>query len=197
MSFIIAETQQPEQLSWDMAKQIIQTQNNLAIFSVTVLVGMAILLLAGTWIYNVYLNKRRLKNIVENLKKEITEKLTKYAEDAIKIEVNKLEKSINENLMNFDAEKSRLFALVCKGADLYPHACVHWADAIIKYAKIKDDYFLRVSVDALNTHLTKCEGLTPKQIADIKNCLSFIPEILEKERKQIEDKLNKISKISD
>lgn len=35
-------------LTWDMAKQIIQSQHSLAIWGITVLVGLAVLLVAGS-----------------------------------------------------------------------------------------------------------------------------------------------------
>jgi len=48
-------------LTWDMAKQIIQSQGNLAMFAITVVVGVAVLLIAGSWIWHFRLHKRYLE----------------------------------------------------------------------------------------------------------------------------------------
>lgn len=196
VSFIIAQAQQPEQLSWDVAKQIIQTQNNIAIIGISVLVGVAVLLLGGTWIYNVYLNTRRLNNIADNLSKKIAIDLTKKADEIIKTEIDKMKeeikKDLDEKLILFEAEKARLFALSCKQSNNWESCGDWWATAIINYAKVKIDKGIRISVDALNTALDKCEKLDAEKKKNIEKCLDYIPSILDKERKEIEAKLKKL-----
>ncbi|MCK4418329.1 hypothetical protein KAV79_00795 [Candidatus Aerophobetes bacterium] len=53
---------------------------------------------------------------------------------------------------------------------------------------------LRMAVEYLSDILENCKKLKNIFRESIKKCISFIPEILYKEKKQIEDKLNKIPK---
>ncbi len=195
----ITNLSESEQLSWDMAKQIIQSQSNLAIIGISVLVGIAVLLMAGSWIWNFGLNKRKLKKAIESLKSEIATKeeenfikLTKRLEDRVEKIKQEIEKSITERMILFDAEKARLFAFANGQVKGWENAVGWWATAIKGYAKAGEEKLLRVTVDALNMDLGKCEKLEDDKKKQIKNCLFSIPEFLQKEKKQIEGKLNKL-----
>lgn len=190
-----------ESLSWDMAKQIIQSQSNLAMYGITVLVGVTILLMAGTWVRNFYLRRRELERAIESVKSEITSKVeedfTKLTE-GFKDEIGKMreeiEKSVEKRMILFGAEKARLFAFANGQLKVWETAVDWWAEAIVGYDEAEHKELLRTAVDALNGDLDECKKLEDHVKENIKKSLSSIPEILRKERKQIEDKLKKLPK---
>lgn len=190
---------QSEPISWEMAKQIIQSQSNLAMLGITVLVGIAVLLMAGNWILNIYIHKQELQKITESLSKRIDKKqeealenLTKKLEDNTAKIKKEVEESIDKRMILFDADKARLFALVNRQSEKWENSASWLATAIIDYAKIGKDKMLRISVDALNEDLKECKELKDKNKELIKKCLHFIPETLSKEREQIKETLNSL-----
>lgn len=211
-TFITTNLTEPGPLTWDMAKQIIQTQSNLAMVAITVLVGLAVLLVAASWIWHFRLHKRELQEAVESLKAALTaegkrdlmeltkrvndevEKIKKEIEKSAEERITRFDKNIKEKMILFDAEKARLFALSCINTKLWENA-VNWcAEAIIGYAEVGQEEMLRIIVDALNDCLDYCKKLKDDVRERIKKSLSSIPKTLRKEREQIEDKLKKLPK---
>ena len=196
---LITNLPESKQLSWDMAKQIIQSQSNLAIFGISVLVGVAILVMAASWLWNFYLHKREIEKVIESFKSEIDTKveeslinLTERIKDQVKKMRQEIEKSVEERLILFDAQTARLFALVNTNSKAWDNAAVWWATAIGGYGKTGDERMVRICVDALNGALNKCEVLEDVDKNEIKACLPAIPRILNEEREKIEDRLNSL-----
>ncbi len=190
-----------ESLTWDIAKQIIQSQHSLAIYGMTTVVAIAGSLMLAAWIRNFYLRKRELERAIDSVKSEITSKVeedfTKLTE-GFKDEIGKIEKGIQKNVEGrmtlFDAEKARLFGLVNLQFKNWENVVGWMGTAITHYAKTEEKGLLRICVDALNQNLDKCKELKDDTREGIKKCLPSIPKILSEERKQIEDKLEKLPK---
>ena len=186
-------------LTWDMAKQIIQSQHNLAIYSITALVGVTAGLLIITWVWNLFLRKHELNKAIESLKAEMTAKekeafaeLAKETKDEIGEIKEEIEKTVSERMILFDAEKASLFALANSQAGHWDVAATWWAIAIEGYARSNLANMVRISVNALNASLTQCQKLGNKGKKTIEGHLSSIPPILSQEKEQIEDKLSKL-----
>ena len=208
-------------LTWDMAKQIIQSQHTLAIYGITAVVGVAAVLLVFSLIWNVFLRRHELKKAIESLKSEIFTKgkedfakLTTETKDAIgkmKKEIDKtieermtrfdktieermtrFDKTAEERMTRFDADTARLFVLTGYQMKEYEGTAVWCAKAIEGYAKAREEALLRTCVDALNANLVECKKLSDSDKQKIKKCLPSIPEILKEEKEQIEKKLNKL-----
>ena len=186
-------------LTWNMAKQIIQSQHTLAIYGITAVVGLAILVVAASWLWNLYLHKRELQRAIKSLRSEITTKakedfakLSERTKDDIGRIKKEIEKSVEERMVLFDAEKARLFALASAQLKDWETTAVWFAIAIEGYDKAEKEEMLRICVDALNANLAACKKLSESNKQRIKKCLPFIPEILQKEKEQIEDKLKKL-----
>ncbi|HDY68879.1 MAG TPA: hypothetical protein ENH85_13945 [Candidatus Scalindua sp.] len=203
-TFLTTNLAESGPLTWDMAKQIIQTQSNLAVFAITILVGLAVLLVAGSWIWNIFLRKYELKKAIESLKSEMLcerkkdfAHLNKEVTDEISRMKQEIKKDISNQLTLLEAGKARLFALVNEQNNWWAGAVGWWAEAVVKYGQCKDDYMLRVAVVGVLKSLKECEkqkvSLNKKQRENIKECLSYIPEILGKEKREIEDKFSKLS----
>ena len=198
---LVTTLAESEQLSLDMAKQIIQSQHNLAMIGISLLVGIAVLLLAGSWIWHFRLHKRELEEAVESLKSALIAEakkdfmeLTTRVKDEVEKMKKEIEKSVEERLIVFDAEKARLFALATYQMKEYEATAAWFAEAIGGYAKTRQEGLLRVCVNALISNLAVSKKLSESDKQRIKKCLPFIPEILKKEKEQIEDKLKKLPK---
>lgn len=203
-TFLTTNLAEPGPLTWDMAKQIIQTQSNLAMVAITILVGLAVLLLAGSWIWNIFLRKHELEKAIKSLKSEILcegkkdfARLKKEISDEANKMTQEVEKNISSQLTALKAEKARIFAFINQQNNEWAEAAAWWADALVEYVKCKDDYTLRLVVNAIRRTLEECEkqkmSLSKNQRGRIKECLPYIPKILGEEKEEIEDKFNKLS----
>jgi len=186
-------------LTWDMAKQIIQSQHTLAIYGITAVVAVAAGLMFASWLWNLFLRRYELKKASESLKSEITarldedfSKLSGRNKDEIEKMEKKLEKTVEERTIQFDASAARLFVLMNRQMGEWENAVAWEATAIKNCAKSGDENMLRIIVETLNTDLEKCKKLRDKDKEAIKECLCAIPGILTKEKEQIEDKLKKL-----
>lgn len=196
-----ANLPESEQLSWDIVRQIIQSQHNLATLGIIVIIAVAALVAGASWFTNFYISRRELRHAIESLKAEIVAtRAENYRQlvGVMKDEIKKLEEVVGEKIdkkiASFDADKARLFALSAQNAQLWDAAAAWWAIAIEGYTKIKEHGLVRTSVNNVLKNLQKSETLRDNDREDIKKCLSFIPEILQKEREQIKEKLDKLPK---
>jgi len=204
-TFLTTSLAESGPLTWDMAKQIIQTQSNLAVFAITVLVAIAVLLVAGSWIWTIFLRKHELEETIKSLKsemlceskKDFTRLKKEITDEASKIR-QETEKNILSQLTLLEAEKARLFGLINQQTQRWEGAVNWWATAVIKYAECKNDHMLRIMVDGILQALKdgkKQKVLFMKEeVEKIKKCLPYIPKILTEEKEEIEDRLNKISR---
>jgi len=199
-------------LTWDMAKQIIQSQHTLAIYGITAVVGVAAVLLVFSLIWNVFLRRHELQRATESLRREITTKIKedfaklterfkdevakmkKEIEKSVEERMTRFDKTVEERMTLFDAEKARLFSFATYQMKNWEGTAVWFAEAIEGYAKTREEDMLRKCVDTLNATLAACKKLSDSDKQKIKKCLPFIPEILKEEKEQIEDKLNKLPK---
>ena len=196
---LITSLGESEQLSWDMAKEIIQAQSTLAIYGITAVVGLAVVVVAASWIWNFFLHKRELERAIVSLKSVLTAEgkrdfmeLTKRVNDKIEKIKKEIEKSVEERLTEFNAEKARLFAFANMQLKTWEQAANWWAIAIKGYAKTGMEDGLRLAVDQLVMSLGKCEKLNDKYKKSVSKCLSSIPRILQEEKEQIEKKLKEL-----
>ncbi|NVM56095.1 MAG: hypothetical protein HWN66_20530 [Candidatus Helarchaeota archaeon] len=190
-----------EPLWWDSIRLIIQSQSslaqfqyNLAMYGITLLIAIALLLATASWLTNVYIIRRERKRERE----EDFEKLSKGISERIKKEIEEMEKKIRESIdkefILFNAEKARLFALAAWNAKLWEGGARWWASAIEGYAKAGEEEIVRISVNSLIQSLQNCKKIENDDKKKIENKLGFIPKILYEEKKQIEDMLDKLSK---
>ena len=201
-----------ESLSWDLAKQIIQSQHNLAMYGLTVLVGVAVVLLAGSWIWHFRLHKRELEEAIKSLKAALTaegkrdfmeltkkvndelEKIKKEIEKNVEQRMTRFDKTGEERMILFNAEKARLFGFANAQLKAWEAAVSWWTEAVVGYAKMGEEKLVRAVVDMVIVGLDQCKKLEDDVREKIKKSLSSIPETLRKEREQIEDKLRKLPK---
>lgn len=181
-TFLTTNLAEPGPLTWDMAKQIIQTQRDLAIYGLTLLIGITLVLIAGTWIWNVALRRHELKKAIESLESKMATKIEK-----------EIQEKLAQGMKLFNADQARLFAITAAHTKVWGKAALWWSRAIKSYGEIGQDYWLRVSVDGLEGTLKNCIKLEDKDKKTIKARCSSIPDILSKEKDRIIKKLKEIA----
>ncbi len=196
-----ASLPETEQLSWDIMKQIVQSQYNLAVYGLMAVIAIAVLVAGGSWVTTFYLSRREVRRIIKSLRSEMRsarEEDFAELEKRIKEEIGKLKKMVKEDteykIEVFDAEKARLFALSSEHAQLWSRAASWWAEAIKRYSELNEDALVRVSVDSVIQNLNKCERMEDADKKKIEKYISFIPNILKEEKEKIEAKLAELSK---
>lgn len=164
---------------------------------------IAVAVLRRRWLlgYNLFLSRREVRRIIESLRSEMRsarEEDFAELEKRVKEEIDKLKKTVKEDTENeiklFNAKKTRLFALTAWNAKEWVIAAGWWMRAMEGYAKVEKESKVRLSVKGLIKSLRDCKMLKGHDKKEIESYLRFIPEILADEKKQIQAKLDELSK---
>jgi hypothetical protein len=107
-----------------------------------------------------------------------------------------LNDTMEDQMKLFSADQARLFALTAYKLELWQVEAYWWAEALINYSDLKDEKILRVSVESLKEALSKCTEFIFEeyQSKTIDGCMDYIPDILNKEKKDIKDLWEKLKK---
>jgi len=184
----------------------------MALIAMAVLVGVAGLLMAGTWIWNFYLSRRKLDDAINDLKREITshgekafEEHRKKAEEmfgdlskTIESEVEKAKieigETVEQKVISINAETARLHARVAGQEKSWETCALWWSRAIREYARCGQDALLSVAVGGCEEALNECEKLEDKDREEIRDSLPYIPSTLFLKKGWIEKKLDELPK---
>jgi hypothetical protein len=104
-----ANLPESEQLSWDIVRQIIESQYNLATLGIIVIIAVAALVAGASWFTNFYLVRYELKKTIESFNSEII-KIEKNLKDEVEKMEEKVVKAVgnvSEAMIIFNAEKAR------------------------------------------------------------------------------------------
>lgn len=209
----VAEQVGSAPLTWDMAKQMLQTQSTLATIAITVLATLAVLLVGFSWFRATVLDRRQRRTMEDSLRSDITAKLTEQQQrhsEGLKKEVeDKLERMRQELTSNMtagfswsDIERSRMFAFLTSSlANRAATAATWWAQLIKQCVQAKKDTNLdkanldkniRTGVSSMLAELGRCSELEEDKRDLIEDSLPYIPTILSHERRDIEQKLKQL-----
>jgi hypothetical protein len=197
---ILLSVQVGDSLTWEAVKLIVQSQYNLATLGVTILVGVAGLLMVGTWVYNIHFERRRIESIVKSAQKElfnsIQEDFSRHKTEVdrvLKKTMIEFEKLLDSKMKIVDAETYRLHARDAEQEKSYEVAALWWARSIPYYEDAIQAEMIRVAVERLKWNLEQCESMDGNTVVEIKDCISSIPKMLFREKKDIETKLRQLS----
>lgn len=197
---LVIDLSEAGQLSWDTIKLIIQSQHNLAMVGITVILGMAFLLAAGSWFANFYLVRRELKDTIKTMESKITAKEEEFKGLAKKIEeennerITKIENRIEEVWMDLNTEKSRLLAISSGQDRIWDLSSYWWSEAARGYAEMQKPVSRRNSIDCLISALGFCTAMKDEDKERIRKNLSSIPKLLYLEKEKIEKRLSELPK---
>lgn len=178
----------------ELAKHIIQVQSNLMSFGITVLVGIAGIILAATWLYNLYVHKREILAISESLESEISSRVNERLSAEIKQVEEDLKKKTSRAILTFEAEKARIFGIISRNANEYRTSARWWAIAAKYFTMLDISVLIRASVMSLLDALNKCDNLAEEESKEINEALPSIPEILAVEKEMIRNRLRDLPK---
>ncbi len=201
MLFLLTSPVLGDSLNLETAKLIINSQHDMAMYGITVVVGLFALLLILYWLLQIPLANRKIDNAIKNEItgkaseefKKYTQELDKKLEDNSKKMDEKMEALDDYMFLLHSAETSRLHANNAELRKLWDTAALWWSRAVKSYAETHiQEKLLRVAVNGLMGNLQKCEKLNEKGKEEIKECLPDIPDILSTEKRSIEKKLDKL-----
>jgi len=200
-----------ESISWDMAKEIINTQRSIMNTGIQVIIFVSLTIIALITVYNFILHKRAIKEAVDSIKLKIEEELLakfKELEDRVetvinttgqdireqmKVDLKKLRNEKNIEIAALHAEKARVFAILNSNSKNYENAVRWWSQVITQSHKTDDSWLLRTGVEGLKQDLPKCRPFkqhdTKQKLID---SIQLFPEELYPEKDEIEKAVKKI-----
>ncbi len=171
-------------------KDIAQQQSNNYSILFQVILGLSVVFIGSTWLWNFVFAKKRIENEVKKqvdlTYQDLTEKLIKAMDSKFLDQENQLKNELKSS----KAEISRLFALSCEDQKFYYQAFVWWVAALRYYHEIENVELIRISVDQILINLGQSNWYDQapedhdleNQIKDIEK---LVPDVLSKEKKQI------------
>jgi len=197
---MLLSVQVGDSLNWETAKLIIQTQYNLALYGVTILIGVSVLIVGASWLYNLYFERRQIESVMQSKKLELSSSIKKdFSEYQVKMKEGlaeariELEKSLDNKMKGVEGEICRLHAMAAEQEKMPDIGALSWARSIPNFAASRDDELLEVGVEGLVRDLEQCKSLDGKSIGEIKACTSSIPKMLFLEKIDIERRLGQLS----
>jgi len=208
----VAEQVGTAPLTWDMAKQVLQSQSTLATIAITVLAAMAVLLVGFSWFRAAVLDRRQRTAMMDSIRSDVMAKLTeqqqhseglkKEVEDMLEKMRQKLTSNMTADFSWSNIERSRIFALFTSSQAAWAAtAATWWARLIEQCVQAKKDTNLdkaildkniRTGVSSMLWELGRCSELKENERDLIEHSLSYIPTILSHERRDIEQKLKQL-----
>ncbi len=129
----------------DIAQQ--QADNYSTLFNV--LLGVTVVLVGSTWLWNFILAKRQISAEVDEKVaiqfETIKGRITSIAEE----EYRKIKSKLDNKLINHDANIARLFALHCMDSFYFGTALYWWTVALVNYVKTNEQDLIRICVDRI------------------------------------------------
>ena len=133
-----AKLGESDKITWDMAKQIIQSQYDMSMYGITTIIALALILMTASFVLNIYLNNQKLESLKKEIK-SVWESDLKTHSDALKNEAEKIKKDLAETALKSEADTARAFTLICEQSKGWESA-IGWAlGAVVAYHKLGDE----------------------------------------------------------
>lgn len=133
----------------DFYKDIAQQQSNNYTTLVTVLLGITVVLVGSTWLWNFLIAKSQIKAEVLKSANKNKQDLKVEFEKLVNEKFLELDKSLTKKLKNNEAHLARLYAVNCSNQQLYAISISWWLNALRLYHETEDQTLLRVSVEQI------------------------------------------------
>lgn len=191
--------------TWEMLQEVIEAQRYMSMFGIAIMVGVAALVVGGSWAANFFFLRRRIDAAIggkvsklEGRFEEMAEKLKQTLDGQMKAAESELATVIQRQLDFVEGEMARLHARDAEQEGAWGTAALWWARAIEPYAKAEQAHLLRVAVNGLQ-RMVKKEAWTTTilreaNLEQIKSTLEHIPAELWPERDEIRRAIEKAQK---
>jgi hypothetical protein len=188
-----------EQMTWEMANEIIQKQYDLAVISIIVILGISAFFVGANLISSYRLNKRKLDETLElvekNLKiridalfKDKSDQMDEKLQNNLQKNRDELQKSTKNQILNLKGENACIFG---ETKD-YETAVIWWCEAITKFSEANNEDRIGILVLGLKDSLGKCEVLKKNSIESVEHIISILPTILSVWKEELQSVLKKI-----
>ena len=174
----------------DFYKDIAQQQGNNYTTLITVLLGVTVVLIGSTWLWNFILAKKQINEEVNTLFNQSIDDSKKQLQQIVDDKFAELEKQLENKLKMNEGNLARLYAINCSNQNLYSTSISWWITALKIYTEIEDQIFIRISVEQIlnninqenwNHDINENFDIT---IA-IQEIETLVPELLTNEKRQI------------
>lgn len=174
----------------DFYKDIAQQQSSNYTTLVTVLLGITVVLVGSTWLWNFLIAKNQIKAEVLKYSNKNKEDLKVKFEKMVDEKFLELDNSLSKKLKNNEAHLARLYAVNCSNQQLYAISISWWLIALRLYHETEDHTLLRISVEQIIYNMVQPDwyinipdtldlGIAIQEIEE------FVPIILNTEKRQI------------
>jgi len=179
----------------DFYKTLLENQSSNYTFLINFFIAITLLLIGGTWIWNLVIAKKQIKSEVDEQVKEIAKELdTKYIqifEDAVK----RIELSYEIRFVQNESTMISSIAAQCISDSNYTKAIKCYAIQLTKLIYLKEDESIGNCIDLMRdilTNSTAYEMIKPDELNldDIIMKVNLTPDTLKKDKIIIIDALN-------
>ena len=199
-----------DQLSWNFVQQIMQSQYDLAMYSLVALGILVAIVFGVRLVYNFWWTSHKLERMLSTFQPEINKKLMnasdalqKTAEEKVEQAKKQVEGSLQATGDLILSEAQRIGGLTAVAANQYSHAAQFFSRAIAAASGSRlvagdgVDLYLRGLVGPLRLSLKHCRSPLTKEVdREIKEDIAQLPTFLDKEKKEIVDRLAKLEGLS-
>lgn len=189
----VAEQVEVSPLTLDMAKQMLQSQANIATIGISVLTALGGVFAIYALVSYVFLRPRDIKRITDDVSAKLSEfeaKVSQRLLQQIKGQLDKVDKEAAERtskaLLIFELDQARLFAIGAHKDGQLPISAQWWAHLITLHKELEPGEALSVAVRSLRTVLEECKVLRGEERAEVEGCLPHIPKVFYHEKERIQ-----------
>ncbi|MFI0427751.1 MAG: hypothetical protein ACH34V_12435 [Flavobacterium sp.] len=174
----------------DFYKDIAQQQSDNYTTLITVLLGITVVLVGSTWLWNFLVAKNQIKAEVLKTSNKNKEDLKVEIERLVNEKFVELDNSLCKKLKNNEAHLARLYAVNCSNQQLFAISISWWLTALRLYHETEDQTLIRVSVEQIIYNINQPDwhvnipdtldlGIAIQEVEEL------VPIILNTEKRQI------------
>ncbi|MEI8006923.1 MAG: hypothetical protein WCI48_12010 [Bacteroidota bacterium] len=175
---------------FDFYKDFLEKQTNTYNLLITTFIGISVIIVGSTWLWNFIVAKKQIKNEVVDAINSVKEEYKTAINSSIEVKLKEFEESIAKKLKLNEANLARLYALNCSNQNLNSTSVTWWITALELYSQIEEQVFLRISVEQILYNLNQENWFNDWQ--DTFDAMFFIdvidknvPVILDSEKRRI------------
>ena len=133
----------------DFYRDIAQQQSDNYTTLISVILGLTVVLVGSTWLWNFIIAKKQIHTEVSRQYDLSNNKFKTELQTVVDKKFKELEKSIDNKLKNNEANLARLYALNCSNQNLHSTSISWWMTAMRLYHETEEQVFLRISVEQI------------------------------------------------
>lgn len=174
----------------DFYKDIAQQQGDNYTTLITVLLGVTVVLIGSTWLWNFILAKKQINEEVNALYNQNIDESKTHLQNIVDFKFLELEKQLENKLKMNEANLARLYAINCSNQNLHSTSINWWITALKIYSEIEEQFFIRISVEQILNNINQENwNVDLNDSFDIALAIqdieTLVPDLLTTEKRQI------------